>query len=159
MLIDLDHIDHALIELLSKDGRLSNSELARTLHMAEATVRRRVRRLLDNDVLKIVAVRNPDQLGHFLSAIIGCSVDRARAHQIVQSLARRPETRYVGYSTGARDIMIEAFFRSNDHLLEFLTELGDVEGVKAIETSVILRVAKFAYEWETSSLEEPNQRG
>jgi Lrp/AsnC family transcriptional regulator for asnA, asnC and gidA len=46
-------------------------------------------------------------------------------------------------------VIVEAFFDDHEHLLEFIsTTLGGMEGVTGVETSLILKVAKFSYEWE-----------
>ena len=68
---------------------------------------------------------------------------------MLASLSACPEVRYVGVATGRHDVMIEAFFFDQDHLLRFIAEqLGGDPGVKSVETSIILKVAKFSYEWE-----------
>jgi Lrp/AsnC family transcriptional regulator, regulator for asnA, asnC and gidA len=44
---------------------------------------------------------------------------------------------------------VEAFFSDHEHLLEFVSrKLGALKGVTGAETSLILKVAKFSYEWE-----------
>jgi Lrp/AsnC family transcriptional regulator for asnA, asnC and gidA len=46
-------------------------------------------------------------------------------------------------------VIIEAFFGDQEHLLDFIAEkLGKLPGVRQVETSLILKVAKFSYEWE-----------
>jgi Lrp/AsnC family transcriptional regulator, regulator for asnA, asnC and gidA len=40
-------------------------------------------------------------------------------------------------------------FNDQEHLLQFVSsKLGALEGVTGAETSLILKVAKFSYEWE-----------
>ena len=52
-------------------------------------------------------------------------------------------------ATGRYDIIVEAFFNEEAHLLEFVsTRLGGLEGVTGAETNLILKVAKFSYDWE-----------
>lgn len=150
--IKLDNIDEQIIELISDNGRLPNTEIAEQLHISESTARRRINRLINEDIIKIVTVRNPDRFSKFTTTIIGVSCERKRIEMIEQYLTNQKETRYVGYSTGKWDIMIEAFFLDNEHLLEFLLKLGELEGVNDVESSIILRVAKFTYEWEVGRL-------
>ena len=57
--------------------------------------------------------------------------------------------RYLGLSTGRYDIIIEAFFTDTEHLLSFVFRAArHAPGVTGVETSIILRVDKFSYEWE-----------
>ena len=59
-----------------------------------------------------------------------------------------PEVRYVGVSVGRYDLIVEGFFAEHDHMQRFLTaDLGRLEGVTDVETSLILEVAKFGHEW------------
>src|SRR5687767_13679421 len=56
---ELDAIDRCLIALLQADGRLTHAAIARRLCIPEPTVRRRLKRLLDEQAMQIVAVPNP----------------------------------------------------------------------------------------------------
>jgi Lrp/AsnC family transcriptional regulator for asnA, asnC and gidA len=144
-----DATDRRIIALLQRDGRMSNMEIARRLNLSEATVRRRISRLLETGTISIVAVPSPETVGLTLSAIIGVSCELARLDEIAKGIAELAETRYLGYSTGPYDLVIEAFFYSHEHLLEFLTKkIASIRGVTKTETAIILKVAKFSFEWE-----------
>jgi Lrp/AsnC family leucine-responsive transcriptional regulator len=52
MLDELDPIDRKLLELLQRDGRMSNADLARTVRMAPSAVFERVRRLERDGVIR-----------------------------------------------------------------------------------------------------------
>jgi Lrp/AsnC family transcriptional regulator for asnA, asnC and gidA len=52
-------------------------------------------------------------------------------------------------SSGRYDLIVEGFFTDQEHLLEFVTgKLGMLSGITNLETSIILKVVKFSYEWE-----------
>jgi len=145
----LDDVDKGIISILQKDGRTSNREVGRTLGVSEATVRNRISRLLSEDLIEIVAVPTPRAVGMTISAIIGVSVSLRAIEEVVTELVTKPEVRYVGLATGRYEVILESFFQDQEHLLEFITkDLGHMEGVTRVETSLILRVAKFSYEWE-----------
>lgn len=144
-----DATDRRIIALLQQDGRMSNTAIAHRLGLAEATVRRRISRLIDTGTVRIVAVPSPETVGLTLSAIISLRCDLGRLHEVAETIAEFIETRYLGYSTGASDLIIEAFFTSHAHLLDFLTtKLASIDGVTRSETAIILKVAKFSFEWE-----------
>lgn len=145
----LDDLDRALIKLLQENGRRSNTDMARSLNVTEATIRNRVARLIDDQLINIVAVPTPHAVGMTVSAIMGISVQLPHLGHVADVLVSYSEVRYVGMSTGRFDIIVEAFFADHEHLLEFLADqLGTLEGISAVETSLILRVPKFSYEWE-----------
>jgi Lrp/AsnC family transcriptional regulator for asnA, asnC and gidA len=55
----LDQLDRDIIRLLQQNGRRSNTEMARTLSVTETTIRNRVTRLVDEELINIVAVPTP----------------------------------------------------------------------------------------------------
>ncbi len=147
----VDDLDRRIIKILQADGRLSNTEIARALEITETTVRKRIARLLDERLISIVAVPTPEASGMNLSAIIGVSVELTAIHQVADAIRSYPEVRYVGMSAGRYDLMVEAFFTDQEHLLDFVTDkLGGLPGITNLETSIILKVVKFSYEWEIS---------
>jgi Lrp/AsnC family transcriptional regulator for asnA, asnC and gidA len=145
----VDAVDRQIIRLLQGDGRLSNTEIGRALGLTETTIRKRIARLLEDELVKIVAVPTPEAVGMTTSAIIGISVQLVNLREVSDRLVACPEVRYIGLSTGRYDVIIEAFFNDHEHLLEFIsTTLGGMEGITSVETSLILKVPKFSYEWE-----------
>jgi Lrp/AsnC family transcriptional regulator, regulator for asnA, asnC and gidA len=145
----VDEVDREIIRLLQKDGRTSNTDIARALDVTETTIRKRIARLIDEDLVNVVAVPTPRAVGMTVSAIIGISVQLPSLHAVSERLVGYPEVRYVGVATGRYDIIVEAFFNDQGHLLEFVSrKLGALKGVTGAETSLILKVAKFSYEWE-----------
>ena len=60
-----------IIELLQEDGRQSYAAIAKAVGLSEAAVRQRVQRLLDAEVMQIVAVTDPIQVGFSRQAMIG----------------------------------------------------------------------------------------
>lgn len=147
----VDELDRKIIKKLQVNGRLTNTEIARDLGITETTVRKRIAHLLDERLMNIVAVPTPEAVGMNLSAILGISVDLTAMHKVGDALRTFEEVRYVGMSAGRYDIMVEAFFTDQEHLLEFVThKLGTLPGITSLETSIILKVVKFSYEWEIS---------
>ena len=149
----VDKVDRGIIGILQTNGRTPNREIARVLDISEATVRNRVSRLIEEGLINIVAVPTPRAVGMTMSAIIGVSVEMQQLDHVVDTIVGYGEVRYAGIATGQHDIIIEAFFEDQEHMLHFVTKkLGHLEGVLNLETSVILKVAKFSYEWEIPQL-------
>lgn len=145
----LDEIDRRIVRILQADGRRPNTDIAKDLGVSETTVRKRINHLLSRGLINIVAVPTPRAVGMNLSSIIGISVTLPQLNEISQKLKRQPEVRYIGVSTGRYDIIVEAFFLNQRHFLNFISStLGQMEGITALETSMILEVVKFSYEWE-----------
>jgi Lrp/AsnC family transcriptional regulator for asnA, asnC and gidA len=151
-----DDLDRQIIALLQQDGRRPNTELAQVLGVTETTVRKRIGRLVSERLIKVVAVPSPEVVGMTMSAIVGITVEMNAHQDVAAALEALPQTRYVGYSTGPYDLIIEVFFRSHEQLLELLSQkLARIPGIAKTDTSVILKVTKFAYEWEIP--DEPSE--
>lgn len=144
----LDELDRKLVALLQENAHLTNREIAARLGSSEPTIRRRIDRLLEQGVFKIVAVASPFSLGYSVIAILGLQIDRTRQDEIEQALHAMPELRFIGLTLGSYDLMVEAWFRSNDELLAFMSaKLNRVEGIRRVESWQVLKLAKYSYDW------------
>jgi Lrp/AsnC family transcriptional regulator for asnA, asnC and gidA len=142
----MDEMDQQLIDLLQIDGRASNAKVARELGVSEGTVRRRLQRLIKDDVVQIMAVPNLEKMGYAISALIGLKVLPGRSDEVGEAIARLEETHYVAITTGAYDVMVWAGVASTDALAEFLQEkIGGIDGVQRAATFVNLAIKKHAY--------------
>ena len=145
-----DELDRQIIRLLRADGRRSNREIARRLEVPEATIRYRVRRLIESGILKITASVDPEHLGYALTAMISVQVEPERISQASEEIAAMPEVMWTAITAGAHDVMLMASFRNQDEMFDFLTnKLARVPGTMRTETSVALRVLKKQHEWAT----------
>jgi Lrp/AsnC family transcriptional regulator for asnA, asnC and gidA len=147
--VDLDATDREIIRILQSDGRMSNTDIARRIGVTETTIRKRLAAILEGDYVHILAVPTPKLAGLTVSAILGISVELRSLSAVAQALVERPEVRYCGISTGRYDLIVEAFFVDHEHVVEFVTNvLGRMDGLTNVETSLILKIEKFSYEWE-----------
>ena len=145
---DLDHIDQQIIELLQKEGRVPYLAIANELGVAEGTIRRRVARMLDENILKIVGITDPQKVGMNTVALVGLTVERRRIEDTIMRLKDLPEVRYVAVATGMYDIIIEIVVPSNDALLEFLIKkLNEIPWIVGTDTSLVLKINKQSFAW------------
>lgn len=145
----LDNVSKAIIELLQEDGRQSYAAIAKSVGLSEAAVRQRVQRLLDNDVMQIVAVTDPLQVGFHRQAMIGIKV-AGDLYAVGDALTKMSDVAYVVTTAGSFDILAEVVCEDDDHLLELLsTRIRALPGVTATETFVYLKLNKQHYNWGT----------
>ena len=141
-----DSVDEKLVRLLGQDSRQTSEVMAKQLNLSAATVRRRLRKLLRNDSLRLVGVANPITFGFPLGAVIALDVAHDQLEQAINMLVEQPEIKWVSTTTGRFDIMFFALFRSTDALSDFITKrLVKVEGLKSSETFICLSVKKGHY--------------
>jgi len=147
-MIQLDALDHRIVAVLQENARLTNTEIAAEVGSSEPTVRRRVERLLQNQIIKIVAVAAPFQLGYNVVAILGIQIDHSYLTQIEDALSAMPEIRFAGVTLGSYDVVAEAWFHSNEALLTFLNEqLSKIAGIQRIDTLQVAKMIKYTYDW------------
>ena len=141
-----DSIDEHLVRLLGQDARQSSETLAKQLKLSSATVRRRLRKLIRDELIHIVGVVDPAKFGFPVSVVITLDVTHEKLESAIEALAKRPEIRWVSTTTGRFDIIALARLRSNNHLSEFITKvLSQLKGVRDSETFLCLGVEKGRY--------------
>lgn len=144
-----------MIAELQKNGRVGTQALARALAISEVTARRKLRRLLNDEIVQIVAAVDPFQVGFESPVIIGLKIDRARIDAIAEELCEHPSIRFVAAATGNVDLIIEVVAASNHELAEFLLGyLAKIEGVLDTQTSLVLRIYKQIWNWGVRGLDE-----
>ena len=147
--VNLDDVSKSIIEQLQQDGRKSYASIAAEVGLSEAAVRQRVQRLLDADVMQIVAVTDPLQVGFLRSAMIGLRVEGDMS-DVAEALTQMSEVDYVVTTAGSFDILAEVVCENDEHLLELLTKrIRLLPGVTATETFVYLKLNKQLYNWGT----------
>ena len=142
----MDELDRKIIALLQLDGRASNSKIAREVGVSEGTGRRRLRRLVIDDVVKIIAVPNLEKLGYATTALIDLQTGPRKSDSVAEQIASLSEAHYVAITTGAYDVFIWAGLESAEGLGAFLrNKVGVIDGVQRTETFVNLSIKKRTY--------------
>jgi Lrp/AsnC family transcriptional regulator for asnA, asnC and gidA len=144
----LDTTERRMVELLQQDGRLTVTQLARSLGVTDVTARRKLKRLLGDGIIRVVATVDPFDVGYETPVIIGLKVQRGELDTVAEQLSALPQVRYVGASTGRVDLIIEVVIRTNQDLADFLmNELAQIEGITDSETNLIVRIYKQSWDW------------
>ena len=139
----MDELDRKIIALLQFDGRASNAKIAREVGVSEGTVRRRLRRLVQEDVLRVVAVPNLEKLGYTTTALVGLQTGPGQSDAVAEAITKLDEAHYVAITTGAYDVFIWVGLESAENLGNFLhTKVGVIDGVQRTETFVNLAIKK-----------------
>jgi len=145
----LDGLAKAIIEQLQEDGRRSYAVIADRVGLSEAAVRQRVQKLLDADVMQIVAVTDPLQVGFRRQAMIGVRAEGDLA-PVAEALGSLSEVSYVVTTAGSFDLLVEVVCEDDEHLLELLTQhIRTFPAVRSTETFVYLKLNKQHYNWGT----------
>lgn len=147
----ISRTDCQIIRLLQNDGRISNTTIAEKLGISEATVRTRLRRLIEDKVIQIVAVSNPLKLGFEIVGLINIQIDIKKADNVIKELKNLKELWYIVVTTGSSDINVEFNLKSLDELHVLLFEkINKIDGIIRTDTALIMQFIKRQYEWGTA---------
>ncbi|MCY4725077.1 Lrp/AsnC family transcriptional regulator [Nocardioides sp. STR2] len=146
--VRLDATAKRIIELLQEDGRISYAAIAKAVGLSEAAARARVQKLLDSEVMQVVAVTDPTQVGFTRQAMIGVRTE-GDPMKVGDRLAEVPEVDYVVTTAGSFDLLVEVVCEDDPHLLDVIRQVRELEGVVSSETFVYLKLNKQHYNWGT----------
>jgi Lrp/AsnC family transcriptional regulator for asnA, asnC and gidA len=145
----LDPLSKLIIEQLQQDGRRSYAAIARAVGLSEAATRQRVQKLIDEEVVQIVAVTDAAAIGFHRMAMLGVQVD-GEVRRVADKLSDVPEAEYVVICAGQFDLLVELICEDDDHLLRTIDQsVRTIPGVRSTETFMYLKVAKETYQWGT----------
>jgi Lrp/AsnC family transcriptional regulator, regulator for asnA, asnC and gidA len=146
--LSLDQLDYDIIQALHKNARVSASEIARATGANERTIRKRIDRLIEENTFRLTAIIDPSSFGYITAADILLEADPAKEDEIVQRLFSMPEITYVAFGQGSQEISIEARFKDNDEMREFLRKtLPSIPGVTVSRYALVPRILRNIDEW------------
>ena len=147
----LDRLDCQLIRLLQKDGRMPNNAIAQELNISEFTVRRRLKRLLLNGIIRIVAVADPIDLGFEIAGNLKIRINLKKADHVLKELVKIDSLIWVALTTGGTDIDADFITRSLKEFQELIfKKISKIDGVLSTETSLMVDLVKDTYDWGTA---------
>lgn len=144
----LDDVSKAIIDQLQQDGRRPYAAIGKAVGLSEQAVRQRVQRMQESGVLQIVAVTDPLQVGFSRAAMVGIRV-RGDVEAIAEQIEALAEIDYLVVCAGSFDILVELVAEDDEHLLEVISRVRSLPGVRSTETFMYLKLRKQTYHWGT----------
>ncbi len=147
----LDELDKNILQVLQKDARISNTELARRVSLSPPATHARVRRLEKDGLIQNYAtVVNRKKAGYDLLCFVSISLqlhDTQQVESFIKIITEMPEVLECHHVTGEYDYLLKVVTRNTESLEDFLmNRLTPVSGVARIHTSLVLREAKSTSE-------------
>ena len=139
--------DIAIIVHLQVDERRAYTTIAKDLGISEASVRQRVARLLRTNVIQIVAVSSPLDLG-LIGAQVHLRVQSERLEAVAEEVAELPQVDYVSICAGNFDIIVGIVAHDREELMDVLVNhIRTIPGIVQAEFLLNLKILKDNYEW------------
>ena len=143
--VKLDRYDRAILQLLQREGRLSNQELAERIGLSPSPCLRRVRALEESGLISgYRAMLDAKRLGLTLMALIHISMDRhtpERFDNFEQRIRDLPEVLECLLVTGHdADYQLKVVVRDMEaYQALLLNKITRIEGVSGVHSSFVLR--------------------
>ena len=141
----LDRTDRRILELMQRNGRISNLELADAVGLSPTPCSRRVKRLEESGIIdRHVTLLDQSRLGLKLTAFITIAMDRHtpdRFDNFEKQVSAFPEVIECAVVTGqSADYLVKAVVADMEYYEAFLLgKLTRIEGVTGVQSSFVLR--------------------
>lgn len=140
MTVELDDVDKRILEVLHEEGRATYNDIGNELGITGNTVRRRMDRMREEEVIrKFTVMTDPAKLD-YLTVAFGLSTEAGRTDEIAEELAETDCIYKLWVLSGTHNIIFDAQFEDTEHLQSFTHEiLHAVEGIASYESSIVTR--------------------
>lgn len=144
----LDATDWKLLDLLQKDARMTNVELARAVDLSPSPCLARVRALEEAGLIdRYVTLLDAHRLGLQVSVFIQVRLERqieTALETFEKAMADRPEVMECYLMTGNADYLLRVVVPDLAALQEFIVNfLSRVPGIGNLQSSVALKQVKY----------------
>lgn len=153
----IDDVDVRIVEMLQRNARTPNAEIARQVGMAPSAVLERVRKLEERGVIEGYTARvNAEAYGLGLTAFIFVRAnERLGAPQTGERLAEIPEVQEVHHVAGEDCFLVKVRVAGTRAMRELLRDkLGAIDTIVSTRSTIVLDTVK-----ETAVLPPPARKG
>lgn len=140
----MDEIDCKIVNILRKNGRISNQDLAKKINLSPSAALERVRKLhRDGVILGYEARINCSKLGLGLTVLISLTTDEKLCdHHVASELVKFPEIVEIYDISGDASYLLKVVTSDTKALHELMNRIGRIEGVKSSKTTLVLGMFK-----------------
>lgn len=140
----LDDLDRKLISLLARDARVSNRQIGEALNVTEGTVRGRIKRLQQDNLIRFTAITGIGALRKLRPYFIYVSAAPAQAKDLAAQIAEFPRIHAVLTMMGPHNILVIGLFADLEDVMETATKkIIELPGVLNVKTSIAVSTIKY----------------
>ena len=138
--INLDEIDHQILDILIDNTRVPFTEISKRLLISAGTVHVRVKKMEDAGIIKGSSL-NLDyvKLGYSFIAYVGIFLEKTlKTEFVLEELNKIPFVTVAHITTGKFNIFCKVRARNTKNAKDIIFMIDDVEGVLRTETMISL---------------------
>ncbi len=153
--VSLDKIDHMILKALLEDGRISYSAIAKDTELTDVAIKKRVDSLKRKGVISNISVKiNYDVLGFQNPLYVQIRSDVSQTKDLIKKLNSLDYVVELFTVLGEYNFLAKLILPNVSHAEVFITELGNLSGVKDIKALVVLKSLKDSPSLPTSTLQK-----
>jgi Lrp/AsnC family transcriptional regulator for asnA, asnC and gidA len=143
----LDSIDQQIVARLALDARTSNRQIAAQLGVTEGTVRGRIKRLQDDQLIRITAITNIRRLDNPMLGFVWIDVEKSSdIDGVAQALAALGQLGFVGKMLGRCDLLAITMVQDPQQLSDFVhSVISGIPGVRKTDVTLGVKFVKHDY--------------
>lgn len=143
-----DELDYQILLALREDARKPASDIARLTGANERTIRNRIDRMVHSGAIRLTSIVDPHAFGYVNTVDIFLEVDPEQESAAIDNLLSRQEITYLALGQGTREVSIEARFKDNVEMRDFLGRvLPAVPGVRVKGYALVPSIIRNIDEW------------
>lgn len=153
--IELDKIDHKIIQRLLEDGRVSFSQVAREVSLTDVAIKKRFERLKRKGVINsVIADLNYKVLGFENPIFVQIRTDPSKSKDILKKLGSLDFIIELHQVLGEYNLFAKIIVPNLEHADNFIQKMGVVDGIIDLKTMVVLNELKKTKALPSSSLQK-----
>ena len=139
----MDELDLKIVDILQHDCRASNARMAREIGVSEGTIRRRLNRLIGENLIEFRVTAGTSDRERRSQSVVGIQVDPPNLDSVLERVSEFDQVMFAASTTGSYDLLAWVSVESLDDLGHFLMKsVGKIPGVRRTETHIVLTVGK-----------------
>ena len=137
----IDATDRDIIRELNTNGRISYTDLAKTIGLSRVAIQARINALMESGVIeRFTAIINPEKIGIGVSAFFNVEVEPKHLHEVAELLADEPWVTSLYHMTGPTKLHMHALFADHQEMENFMKEkLYVLPGITGVESQVLIK--------------------
>jgi DNA-binding Lrp family transcriptional regulator len=136
-----DDLDYEIIRILNKNARAAAADIARQVDANPRTVRKRIDRLMEMEGLNLVSIINPESFGYTAIVDLYITTEPHKEPDVIKKILEYQEITFLAYGQNQREVTVEARFKDNEHMSEFVRK--KLDSIPEIVNTQIVLIPKI----------------
>jgi Lrp/AsnC family transcriptional regulator for asnA, asnC and gidA len=141
--VKLDEIDYKILEILRRDARTPFTDVGRDLGISDATVHVRVKRMMDEGIIKkYTVVVDEEALGRKVHGFVLINVNPGSLEDVAKQLVQNERVSAVHEIHGPNDLIVKVEAGDLDEMRDLVLKVREIPNLATSELITVFKVWK-----------------